>query len=289
MQALGRQRHEPPRHRAARRRPLVHLGRYRVQRARVTARRHPSGDRGQRVLVQRVGRCRPLEARQRDFTLGAAYAHPRYLDLTAAERHMAVDTPAAPRGPLDLVAPLRATQGFPIRLHHRLQDLQTGRDAQAMESLPDTVDHAEHRQGHLNRDGLRAGGLAGLLPPVMLRHGWLSSFLNAPLSYHRTGARSRHPLHLKFNSLRDIPQSGRGQRGAERPGPGVSTCRCLPRRPISTSSRRLAQSWTCPPGGRAARWGPHPGPRLVVTDPGSVVLDRKGYGKALQCPRAGRG
>ena len=51
-----------------------------------------------------------------------------------------------------------------------------------MERFPNTVDHAEHRQRHLNRDGLRAGGLAGSLPPVMLRHGWLSSFLNPPLS-----------------------------------------------------------------------------------------------------------
>ena len=75
--------------------------------------------------------------------------------MPAAERHLAVDAPAAPRGPLDLVAPLRATQGFPIRLHHRLQDLQTGRDAQAMERFPDTVEHAEHRQRHLNRDGFR--------------------------------------------------------------------------------------------------------------------------------------
>ena len=30
--------------------------------------------------------------------------------------------------------------------------------------------------------------------------------MNAPLSYHRTGARSRHPLHVKFNSVRDIPE-----------------------------------------------------------------------------------
>ena len=105
------------------------------------------------MSFQRVGRCRPLEARQRDFTLGAAHAHPRHLDLTAAERHLAVDTPAAPRRPLDLVAPLRATQRFPIRLHHRLQDLQPGRDAQAMERFPDTVDHAEHRQRHLDGAG----------------------------------------------------------------------------------------------------------------------------------------
>ena len=48
---------------------------------------------------------------------------------------LAVDTAAAPHGPLDLMAPLRATQHFPVRLHHRLQNLQTGRDAQAMERL----------------------------------------------------------------------------------------------------------------------------------------------------------
>ena len=44
-----------------------------------------------------------------------------------------------------------------------------------MERFPDTVQHAEHRQRHLNRDRSRASGLAGTLPPVMLRHGWLSS------------------------------------------------------------------------------------------------------------------
>ena len=48
---------------------IGHVGRYRVQRARVPARRHPGGDRGQRVLVQRVGGRRPLEARQRDSRL----------------------------------------------------------------------------------------------------------------------------------------------------------------------------------------------------------------------------
>ena len=188
LEALCRQRHEPPRHGAARRRPLGHVGRHRVQRARVPARRYPGGDRGQRMLVQRVGGRRPLEARQRDFALGAPHPLPWQLDLPSAERHLAVDTAAAPRGPLDLMAPLRATQHFPVRLHHRLQNLQTGRDAQAMECFPDTVDHAEDRQRHLDRDGSRVGGLAGRLPPVMLRHGWQSPFRLHPLSYHRTGA-----------------------------------------------------------------------------------------------------
>ena len=188
LEALCRQRHEPPRHGAARRRPLGHVGRNRVQRARVPARRYPGGDRGQRVLVQRVGGRRPLEARQRDLAIRAPHAEPRQLDLPPAERHLAVDTPSAPRGPLDLMAPLRTTQDFPVRLHHRLQDLQPGRDAQAMERFADTVDHAEHRQRHLDRDGSRVGGLAGRLPPVMLRHGWQSPFRLHPLSYHRTGA-----------------------------------------------------------------------------------------------------
>ena len=158
LEALFRQRHEPPQHGTARRRPLGHLGRYRVQRARVPARRHPGGDRGQCVLVQRVGGRRPLEARQRDFALGAPHPLPRQLDLPPAECHLAVDTPSAPRGPLDLMAPLRTTQDFPVSLHHRLQDLQPGRDAKAMERFPDTVDHAEDRQRHLDRDGARAGG-----------------------------------------------------------------------------------------------------------------------------------
>ena len=49
-----------------------------------------------------------------------------------------------------------------------------------MECFPDTVDHAEDRQRHLNRDGSRAGGLAGRLPPVMLRRGWQSPFFCTP-------------------------------------------------------------------------------------------------------------
>ena len=106
------------------------------------------------------------------------------------------------------MAPLRATQHFPVRLHHRLQNLQTGRDAQAMECFPDTVDHAEDRQRHLDRDGARAGGLAGRLPPVMLRHGWQSPFDCIPCP--TTGQGQEPPpasSQLKFNSVRDIPQN----------------------------------------------------------------------------------
>ena len=221
LEAPGRQRHEPPRHRATRCRPLRHPGRHRVQGARVPARRHPGSNCGQRVFVHRVGGRRPLEAHQRDFAVGAPQAEPRQFHLPPAKRHLAVYTSAAPHGSLDLVAPLRATHDFPIRFHHRLQDLHPGRDAQAMERFPDTVHHAEHRQRHLNRDGSRAGGLAGSLPPVMLRHGWLSSFLNAPLSYHRTGARSRHPLQVKFNSVRDIPQVAVGASARPRAIPSL--------------------------------------------------------------------
>ena len=199
LEALCRQRHEPPRHRAARRRPLGHVGRHRVQRARVPARRHPGDDRGQRVLVQRVGGRRPLEARQGYFAVGAPHSEPRQLDLPPAERHLAVDTPATPRGPLDLMASLRATQHFPVRLHHRLQDLQPGRNAQSMERFPDPVHHAEHRQRHLDRDGSRVGGLAGRLPPVMLRHGQ-SPFLIASPVLPQDRGRSRHPLHISSKS-----------------------------------------------------------------------------------------
>ena len=107
----------------------------------------------------------PAGLRHPSSARGAAAARP-------AARRVGLSTLVAPRGPLDLMAPLRTTQDFPVRLHHRLQDLQPGRDAKAMERFPDTVDHAEHRQRHLDRDGSRAGGLAGRLPPVMLRHGW---------------------------------------------------------------------------------------------------------------------
>ena len=194
--ALDEQRHEPPRHRAARRRPLPHVGRYRVQRARVPARRHPGGDRGQRVLVERVGGRRPLEAHQRYLAVRTPHPEPRHLDLPPAERHRTLDTPAAPRGPLDLVAPLRATQHCPVRLHHRLQDLQPRRDAQAVERFSDPVHHPEHRQRHLNRDGSRVGGLAGRLPPVMLSHGWQSPFLFASPVLSQDRGRSCHSLHI---------------------------------------------------------------------------------------------
>ena len=73
-------------------------------------------------------------------------------------------------GPLNLMAPLRAGSASiiasrtcrPVAMHNPWN--------------ADTVDHAEDRQRHLNRDGSRAGGLAGRLPPVMLRHGWQSPF-----------------------------------------------------------------------------------------------------------------
>ena len=78
--------------------------------------------------------------------------------------------------------------------------LQPGRDAQAMERFPDTVDHAEHRQRYLDRDGSRVGGLAGRLPPVMLRHGWQSPFLIASPALPQDRGRSRHPLHISSSS-----------------------------------------------------------------------------------------
>ena len=117
MQALGRQRHEPPRHRAARRRPLVHRGRHRVQRARVPPRRHPGGDRAS-VCSSGSGAAHwklasgtsPSALRTR--SRGTSTCRPPSVTWlsTLPPRH-------------DLVAPLRATQRFPIRLHHRLQDL----------------------------------------------------------------------------------------------------------------------------------------------------------------------
>ena len=80
-----------------------------------------------------------------------------------------------------------------------------------MERFPDTVQHAEHRQGHLNRDRSRAWGLAGTLPPVMLRHGWLSSVDCTPV-LPQTGARSRHPLHLSSTASGTSPRRrGAGQ------------------------------------------------------------------------------
>ena len=77
LQALCRQRHEPPRHRAARRRLSV-TSAGTGSNVRVPVCRHPGGGRGQRVLVQRVGGRRPLETRQGYFAGGAPHSEPRY-------------------------------------------------------------------------------------------------------------------------------------------------------------------------------------------------------------------
>ena len=104
---------------------------------------------------------------------------------------------------------------------------QTGRDAQAMECFPDTVDHAEDRQRHLDRDGSRVGGLAGRLPPVMLRHGWQSPFLIASPVLPQDRGRSRHPLHLSSSST----ASGTSPAAATTPAP--------PTTPIGTGYNRV--------------------------------------------------
>ena len=112
--------------------------------------------------------------------------------------------------------PFGATQHCPVLLHHRLQDLQPRRDAQAVERFPDTVHHAEHRQRHLNRDGSRVGGLAGRLPPVMLSHGWQSPFLFASPVLSQDRGRSCHSLHIssKPTAFGTSPAARRGLEGS---------------------------------------------------------------------------
>ena len=100
LEASRRQRHEPPRHRATRCRPLRHVSRHRVQGARVPAHRHPGGDRGRGVFVHRIGGRRPLEAHQLDFAVGAPHTEPRQLHLPPAKRHPLVRTGARRRHPL---------------------------------------------------------------------------------------------------------------------------------------------------------------------------------------------
>ena len=54
--------------------------------------------------------CRgPFEAHPRYFASGAPHPQPRHVDLTPAEHYRTVRASTAPRRPLDLVAPLRAT------------------------------------------------------------------------------------------------------------------------------------------------------------------------------------
>ena len=108
--ALGRRRHEPPRHRATRRSPLRHPVRQRVQRARIPPRRHARRDRCQRALVQRIGGRRPLEARQRQLAVGVPHARRG----TATWRLPSVTSLATllpgHAGPLGSMAPLRSAR-----------------------------------------------------------------------------------------------------------------------------------------------------------------------------------
>ena len=116
------------------------------------------------------------------------------------------------------MAPLRAAQVFSIPLHHRLQDLHPGLDAQAMERFPDTVQHAEHRQRHL-------------IETVRELRGWLERFrlscfamggsppvVCTPVLPQNRGEESP-PASPQFNSIRDIPHPrvcGEAWRCAER-------------------------------------------------------------------------
>ena len=132
LQALCRQRHEPPRHLAARHRPLGNVGRHRCPTCPRTGASTPPR-RPRPACARPAGRWPPpigsspgaLRRRR-----SAPHSELRQLELPPAKRHLPVDTPAPPRGPLDLMAPLRTTQDVPIRPYHRLQDLQPGRDAQ---------------------------------------------------------------------------------------------------------------------------------------------------------------
>ena len=119
-----------------------------------------------------------------------------------------VDTPSAPRGPRDLMAPLRTTQDFPVRLHHRLQDLQPGRDAKAMDRFPDTVDHAEHPAGApgswrvASWGGVRTSSACHASP-------WVAVSFSDCIPCPTTGQGQKLPPashQPKINSVRDIPE-----------------------------------------------------------------------------------
>ena len=143
-------RHEPPGHRAARRPPLRHLRRHRVQRPH-TAASTP------RLLVQRVGGRRPLEARQRHLAVGAPNALPRHRNLARSElatlppRHAGRSTWWHPFGPHRSSRP--AEPAAVVTSHGTLPGRRSARSSG--ESRP-----------------FASRGVGWM--PVM-RHGWLSS------------------------------------------------------------------------------------------------------------------
>ena len=74
-----------------------------------------------------------------------------------------------------------------------------------MERFPHTVQHAEHRRRHLNRGCSRVGG-DGWNASACHASPWVALLLLiAPLCYHRTGARSRHPLHIRSTASGTFP------------------------------------------------------------------------------------
>ena len=73
-----------------------------------------------------------------------------------------------------------------------------------MERLPDAVQHAEHRQWHLDRDRSRAGGWLERFRLACFAMGALLPLM-APLSCDRRGEESP-PASFQFNGLRAIPR-----------------------------------------------------------------------------------
>jgi len=78
-----------------------------------------------------------------------------------------------------------------------------------MKLLPGPVHHAEHRQRQLNRDRFELGVWPELFRLSCFAMGGFSSFLIAPLPYHRTGARSS-PTHFTASST----ASGTSRKGS---------------------------------------------------------------------------
>jgi hypothetical protein len=131
--------HERARHGRLRRRPR--LGLQLLPDRLIDPRRAARGDAGehplQHHLAEQIARGELLVAGQLDLLAVGRGPHPRPADLDAAsaERHLARRVTVPLRGPLAVVAALRANDPLDLPLHRLVQHRQAGADCERQQSL----------------------------------------------------------------------------------------------------------------------------------------------------------
>ena len=221
MHSLARERHESTRDRASRDGMFFHRLEKRVQGLAVTTRRHPGGDRLQRMGVHRVSGRGPSTARKRRLTLGASHPKTRPLHLTTPERNPARGAPTSPCPPIRLMPAVRTARRFPVRLQHRQKNLSTGPDTKLVKRLSRIENDAEQGQRHVDRYRLPVPGLDST--PVTTASVCFATFLKSSSTPYGTSPRppSNGVMRLSQGGRKIRTWRGRHHGEPQRPaGPG---------------------------------------------------------------------